>query len=113
MLRSRAEPWPALTRAQPRLTHTFEFRLTGSETQEQCVPVGSGLSPAELLLATQGVRSTLRAPRIRRQPSARSARWKWRRSCAGGIVCRASLSEFGPRDLVVVQVDVALFARGV
>ncbi len=53
------EPRPALTPAQPRVTHTFEFRLVGSETQEQCVPLASGLSPAELRLATQGVRAYL------------------------------------------------------
>ncbi len=53
------EPRAALTPAQPRLTHTFEFRLTGSETQEQCVPVGSGLSLTEPLLATEGVRAYL------------------------------------------------------
>ncbi len=54
-----AEPPPARTPGQPRLTRTFEFRLTGAETQEQCVPHASGLAPAGLLLATQAVRAYL------------------------------------------------------
>src|SRR5260370_2828940 len=41
----------------PRLTHRFEFRLPGSETQEQCLPLSPAFPPAEFLLATPNVRA--------------------------------------------------------
>src|ERR1700722_322510 len=49
----------AMTPAQPLVTHTFEFRRTASETREQCLPLASGLRPAELFLATGAVRAYL------------------------------------------------------
>ena len=109
---SAGDPPPALTPPQPVLRHTFEFRLTGSETQEQCLPLASGLRPAELLLATQAVRAYLTRTGEQAATSAIGGVEVGAELRAGGIVCRASLSDFGPGDLVVVQVEVALFKRG-
>jgi hypothetical protein len=94
---------------RPGLRHTFEFRLTGSETQEQCLPLSPAFPPAEFILATPNIRAYVTRTV---EPAAAS-------SAIGGvdvkaelrgtaIVCRASLTDFGPGDLVVVQVDVAL-----
>ncbi len=108
-----AEPPPARTPAQPRLTHTFEFRLTGSLWQEQIIPVAATLGPAACFLATTAVRAYL--TRTADPAAASSAIGGVEVTAelgAGGIVCRASLSDFGPGDLVVVQVNVALFDRG-
>ncbi len=98
---------------QPRLTHTFEFRLTGAETQEQCVPLAAALGPAACFLGTTAVRAYL--TRTADPAAASSAIGGVEVAAelhAGSIVCRASLSDFGPGDLVVVQVEVALFERG-
>ncbi len=107
-----AESLPARTPGQPLLTRTFEFRLAGTETQEQCVPLASGLGPAGLLLTTTAVRAYL--TRTADPVAAISAIGGVEVAAelgAGGIVCRASLSDFGSGDLVVVQVDVGLFDR--
>ncbi len=107
-----AEPPSARTPAEPRLTHTFEFRLTGAETQEQCVPLAAALEPAACCLATTAVRAYLTRTA---DPAAASSLIGGVEVAAelhaGSIVCRAGLSDFGPGDLVVVQVDVALFDR--
>ncbi len=108
-----AEPPPARTPAQPRLTRTFEFRLTGTETQEQCVPLAAARGPAACFLTTTAVRATLtRTADPAAGSSAIGGEEVTAELGAGGIVCRAGLSDFGPGDLVVVQVDVALFDRG-
>ncbi len=107
-----AEPLPARTPGQARLTRTFEFRLTGTETQEQCVPLAAARGPAACFLTTTAVRAYL--TRTADPAAASSAIGGVEVAAelgAGGIVCRASLSDFGPGDLVVVQVDVALFDR--
>ncbi len=99
-------------RAQPVHLQTFEFRLTASEAQEQCVAVGSPRS-GHYIAATRCVRAYLTRTG---DPSAAS-------SVIGGVevqaelrdgnlVCSAALSDFGPGDLVVVQVKVALYERG-
>ncbi len=109
----RERPPAASAPAQPVLTHTFGFRLTGAETQEQCVPLAAALGPAACCLATTAVRAYL--TRTADPAAASSAIGGVEVAAelhAGSIVCRASLSDFGPGDLVVVQVDVALFDRG-
>ncbi len=107
-----AEPPPARTPGQPRLTRTFELRLTGTETQEQCVPRAAARGPAACFLTTTAVRVYLTRTA---DPAAGSSAIGGVEVAAelgaAGIVCRASLSDFGPGDLVVVQVDVALYER--
>jgi hypothetical protein len=102
-------PDTPLTPKQRRLTHTFEFRLTGSETQEQCLPLSPEFPPAEFILATPSVRACV--TRIQDPAAASSAIGGVEVQAelrAGAIVCRASLADFSPGDLVVVQVDVTL-----
>ncbi len=99
-------------RALPVHLQTFEFRLTASEAQEHCVAVGKPRS-GHYIAATRCVRAYLTRAG---DPSAAS-------SLIGGIevhaelrggdlVCAAALSDFGPGDLVVVQVKVVLYERG-
>ena len=42
---------------QSPVRHTFEFRLTGSETQEQCLALSPAFLAAEFILATSNVRA--------------------------------------------------------
>jgi hypothetical protein len=90
--------------------HTFEFRLSGSERQEQSWPRGVAAAP---IVAIQRVRAYL----TRHGEPAEAT------SAIGGVevhaelrganmVCTAQLSDFGPGDLVVVQVEVAVFEAG-
>ena len=84
--------------------HTFEFRLSGSEEQEQSlelppIPRGDGF-----VVGASQVRSF-----VTRDPGAADAaigsievRTEVR---AQRLVCSARLSDFGPADLVVVQVE--------
>ena len=95
--------------AGPLLTRAFEFRLTGCETQEQSFALSLG-DQADCILAIQRVTAYL--TRSGEQAAASSA--------IGGveahaelrqdaIVCTASLSDFGPGDLLVVRVEVGLY----
>ncbi len=99
-------------RAQPVHLQTFEFRLTASEAQEQCVAVGA-LRSGHYIAATRCVRAYLTRTG---DPSAASSLIGGVEVHAelrgGNLVCSAALSDFGPGDLVVVQVKVALYERG-
>jgi hypothetical protein len=90
------------------LERTFEFRLAGSETQEQSVPV-VGPADGSVVVAVNKVRAYLSSGGD--APAARGAIsgfevWVARRE--GAVVCCARLSDFAPADLVVVQADVAV-----
>jgi hypothetical protein len=91
------------------LTHAFEFRLAGSETQERRLALVN-LRLDELVVAITAVRayvtrhgegvsgtSPIGGVEVRATLDQR------------GIVCTASVSDFAGGDLVVVQVDVAVF----
>jgi len=92
-----------------RLTHTFEFRLSNSETQEQCLPLSPAYPPSGFVLATPSVRAYLTRTNDPAAPSSAIGGVEVQAELRGAaIVCRASLTDFSPGDLVVVQVDVAL-----
>ncbi len=99
--------------AQPVHLQTFEFRLTASEAQEQCVAVGNPRS-GHYIASTRCVRAYLTRTG---DPSAASSQIGGVEVHAelrdGNLVCAAALSDFGPGDLVVVQVKAALYERGV
>ncbi len=98
-------------RAQPVHLQTFEFRLTASEAQEQCVAVGNPRS-GHYIAATRCVRAYLTRTG---DPGAASSEVGGIEVHAelrdGNLVCAAALSAFGPGDLVVVQVKAALYER--
>jgi hypothetical protein len=90
------------------LVHTFEFRLIGTEAQEQTLALGGKAGRAVVAIAA------VRANLTRAGDAAAEV------SPIGGIdvraelrdgqaVCRAGLSEFAATDLIVVQVDVAVY----
>jgi hypothetical protein len=94
---------------QPWFSDTIEMRLSGAETQERLVPVERA-EPGRDVLAITGVRAFLTR---HGEPAGRS-------SAIGGIAVRADLqehgilcivesSDFGPGDLIVVQMDVAVY----
>ena len=94
---------------QPILTHAFEFRLCGSEGQEQwlALPEGS-FRPADSVLAMRSVRASL----ARDGNSAANAINGVEVDAElrpTGIFCTAKRSDFGDGDLVVVRVEVALY----
>jgi hypothetical protein len=107
-------PLPPTAAAAPRtplLRHTFEFRLSGSETQEQSLPLAEGSSsrPAGAILAIQSVRTYLTREGALAATSAIGGVEVDADLRPGGIFCTARLSDFGASDLVVVRVEVALY----
>jgi hypothetical protein len=95
----------------PLLRHTFEFRLSGSETHEESLPLAEGsLSrPADAILAIQSVRTYLTREGELAPTSAIGGVEVDAELRAAGICCTARLSDFGPGDLVVVRVEVSLY----
>jgi hypothetical protein len=102
---------PARFGATPHLTHTFEFRLSGSEVQEQREPF-ERYPGSMAVLGITGVRAYL----------TRQGETTGPLSAIGGLevsaeldrksfTCRVGIGDFGPADLVVVQVDVAVYFR--
>ncbi len=99
-------------RVQPVHLQTFEFRLTASEAQEQCVAVGSPRS-GHYIAATRCVRAYLTRTGDPSAAGSQIGEVEVHAELRGGnLVCAAALSDFGPGDLVVVQVKVALYERG-
>jgi hypothetical protein len=93
----------------PVFSRTFEFRLCGTEAQEQLEPCPV-CRPADFIVATSRV--TVDVTRTHDPTAASNAIGGVEARAAlrsGAIVCTASLSDFGPGDLVVVRVEVALF----
>jgi hypothetical protein len=102
-------PPPAPYGVTPHLTHTFEFRLSSSEAQELREPY-ERVPGTRTVLGITGVRAFL----------TRQGETTGPLSAIGGlevnaeidrqrVTCRAALSDFGSADLVVVQVDVAIY----
>jgi hypothetical protein len=96
---------------KPFLAHTVEFRLSGSEMQEQVVPQsGSKSWAAGRVLAIERVRTYLtrqgEATADTRTIGGVEVHAELRE---GGIFCTVQLGDFGAGDLVVVQVEVALY----
>ena len=94
---------------QPILTRAFEFRLNGSETQEQwlALPEGS-FQPADSVVTIRSVRASLTRDG-KASASAINGVEVDAELRPTGIFCTAKLSDFGDGDLVVVRVEVALY----
>jgi hypothetical protein len=104
-----AAPAGAKKQRKPILMHTFEFRLSGSETQEQWLPLPEGsFRPAESVLALRSVRASL-ARDSKTAANAVNGVHVDAELRPTGIFCTAKLSDFGDGDLVVVWVEVALY----
>jgi YD repeat-containing protein len=102
-------PQGAARRRKPIATHTFEFRLSGSESAEQAAPIAGPLAwPSDSIVAIERVRAYL----TRQGEAATSAiggvevHAELRQD---GIFCTAQVSDFGAGDLVVVQVEIGLY----
>jgi hypothetical protein len=88
--------------------HTFEFRLSGFERQEQSWPRGVA---AALIVAIRRVRAYLTRHAEPAEATSAIGGVEVHADLRGAdILCTAQLSEFGPGDLVLVQDEVALFA---
>jgi hypothetical protein len=88
---------------------TFEFRLCGSEMQEQSVPA-PGPADGTVVVAVNNIRTYLTGSGdagVSRSAIGAVEVWAERRE--GAIVCCARLSDFGVGDLVVVQADVVVY----
>jgi hypothetical protein len=95
---------------KPIFTHTFEFRLCGSERAEQVVPLpGTRSCGAGRIVAIERVRTYLTRQGEAAAPSAIGGVEAHAELRPSGIVCTAQVSDFGAGDLVVVQVEVGLY----
>src|SRR5579864_4028810 len=98
------EPQPPM----PLVKHTFEFRLAGAEEQEQALeqpPVPAG---AAVLVTADSVRTFL--PRSPDAAGAAIGSVEVRTAARGNrLVCTATVADFAPSDLVVVQVDASAY----
>jgi len=100
----------AAARRKPIMTHTFELRLCGSEVQEQSVPMsGPQARPSDFIVAIERVRAYLTRQGEAIATSAIGGVEVHAELRPSGMFCTAQLSDFGAGDLVVVQVDVALY----
>ena len=106
-----AAPKAATRPAEPCFTATVEFRLAGSESAEQCVPL-AGLAAQDYLVATQRVSADVTRSAESAGPGSPIGGLEvFAELRDAGIVCTARLSEFSPQDLVVIRVEVALYRR--
>jgi hypothetical protein len=95
--------------ALPLARRTFEFRLSGSETQEQSVPA-AGPEDGSVVVAVNNVRAYLTGSGDAGASLSRiSGVEVWAERRDGAVVCCARLSDFAAADLVVVRADVALY----
>jgi hypothetical protein len=102
-------PRAAVGQREPILTHTFEFRLSSSEGAEESLPLPPyGPAPSGFVGITS-VRTFLTRHGEAAATSAIGGLEVHAELRQGGIWCTAQLSDFGAGDLVVVQVEVALF----
>jgi hypothetical protein len=103
------EPRSPGTPARPPLHRALEFRLTGSEARS--MPLGPG-APADLILAVERVRVDVTRAGAAAADGALGGVEIQAELREGVPVCTAQVSDFAAGDLVVVQVDVALYERG-
>jgi YD repeat-containing protein len=99
---------PGLSAALPTLVHTFEFRLVGTETQEQTLTLSGMTGRAAVAIAAVRL-SLTRTGEAATEVSPIGGIEVHAELRDGAAVCRAGLSEFAAGDLIVVQVDVALY----
>jgi hypothetical protein len=109
------KPQPAAepaTRPEPLLRHAFGFRLCGSETREEALP-WAGHPPGSCILAIERLRAYVTRDGQSAAPASDIGGVEVHAELQPGrIVCTAQLSDFAAGDLVVVHVDVAVFALG-
>ena len=89
--------------------HTFEFRLSGSETEEQAAPISSLAWPSDFIVAIERVRTYVTRQGEAAAASAIGGVEVHAELRPGGIFATAQLSDFGTGDLIVVQVEVGLY----
>jgi hypothetical protein len=96
--------------ATPPLRHCFEFRLCGSESQEQGIAL-AGMAGAPWIAAIERVRVFLTGQGAAGAPASAIGGVEVHAELrAGRLVCVVELSDFTPQDLVVVQVDLAAYS---
>src|SRR5258708_621729 len=107
---SSSRVWPGPRQpALPPARRTFEFRLCGSETQEQSVP-DPGPEDGSVVVAVNNVRAYLAGSGdAGASRSAIGGVEVWAERREGAVVCCARLSDFAAGDLVVVQADIAVY----
>ncbi len=95
---------------QPLLRHRFGFRLSGSEAQEQSLPC-DGHWPDECIVAIEHIRAyvTRDAESVPAANAIADLQVEARLQL-GRILCTAHASDFQSSELLVVEVDVALYA---
>ena len=108
--RTPADDSPAPPAGNPPERRSLEFRLCGTEAQQQAFPVEAPAGAA-LLVAIERVQAFLSGD----GPAGATARGiggiDVHAEIAGGtITCTAQVSDFQPADLVVVRVDLAVYA---
>ncbi len=107
---ARAQGMP--TAATPCLRHCFAFRLCGSEVQQQTLAL-ERFGSAALIVAIESLRAYLTGAELGAAAVSAIGGIEVHAALdAGRVVCTAQLSDFQPGDLVVVEVDVAVYAVG-
>ena len=102
----------ALQPLQPLLRHRFSFRLSGSESQEQALPC-DGLWPDQCIVAIERIRAYVtRDAQTAPAPNTIADMQVDAQLQLGRILCIAQASDLLPTELLVVEVDVALYAVG-
>ncbi len=92
--------------------HAFEFRLAGSETQQQTQAL-EGLGAGARIVAIERVRAFFTGDGAAGAPASEIGGVEVHAELtAAGVVCTAQLSDFRPGDLLVVQVDLAVHSVG-
>jgi hypothetical protein len=91
------------------LRHTFEFRLAGAEAQEQTCAVPEPW-PGAVVAAAEAVRVFVTPGAARAGPAGPIGGIEVCTALRGGrLICSASLTDLATDDVVVIQVDVAVF----
>ncbi len=93
----------------PRLARTFAFRLCGAETQEQTLAL-EGLGAAAAVVAIQRVQASVSGAGQAGAAMPISGIEVHADLRDGRVVCTAQVSDFAAGDLVVVQVEIAVYA---
>jgi hypothetical protein len=98
--------------AAPCLRHCCEFRLCGTESKEQTIAL-DGIGSTGLIAAIERVRAFFTREGASGAPASAIGGVEVHAELRGGaLVCAVQLSDFTSQDLVVVQVDLAVYRIG-